>query len=260
MLTGNHKKIRGSIQIDNKTIENKSYMKILGTIFSEDAKFNKNVTMGTNSLLTQLKRRSSAIIRISKSFNLDFKKQLVHTLLIGKINFNIPVWGNICMELKNKINNIIYKTVNGITSDIWFGRETRWKLKQLNIPSYFQILKDSCFKQTFKYLNTNHNNMMSYILTKNRNMNLLYQNKCSSFNPEASSSYISLPSFNQQMRKRYNALPRGLTLSPNIMIFSKWLNKYHSMIEFDCFPLRIDNRYTHIPNFSIDNINSCINS
>ena len=55
MLSGNRNKIKGSINIDGKTITNKSSMKILGTIFSDDSKFNNNVTYGTNSLLTQLK-------------------------------------------------------------------------------------------------------------------------------------------------------------------------------------------------------------
>ena len=124
----------------------------MGTIFSEDLKFNNNLMMGKNSLLTQLKRRSSAIIRVAKFFNLELKKQLIHSLLIGKIRFNITVWGNLSVELKNKINNIIIKTVNRTTEDIWFGREIKWKMNKMNIPNYFQILNDSCYKQTFCFL------------------------------------------------------------------------------------------------------------
>ena len=101
--------------------------------------------------------------------------------------------------------------------------------------------------------------MMYYILTKDRNINLLSQNKCSSFNVEENSSYISIQSFNQQMRKKYNSLPRGLTLSPNMKLFHKWLYKYHNMSEFDKFPKREDNRVTLKPVHSLEKIIECIN-
>ena len=85
MLSGCKSKVKGNITIENVKISNKSNIKILGTIFSEDNKFNNNITMGTNSLLTQLKRRSAAIIRIANPFSIKFKSQLIQSLLIGKI-------------------------------------------------------------------------------------------------------------------------------------------------------------------------------
>ena len=122
MLSGNKNKIRGNINIDNNLIYNKSTIKILGTIFSEDQKFNNNVMIGSNNLMTQLKRRSCAIVRLSKFFDIDFKTQLIHSLLLGKIRFNIQTWGNTCLEIKNRINNIIFKTVERCTQNIWFGK------------------------------------------------------------------------------------------------------------------------------------------
>ena len=49
LLSGNNIKLRGNIVIEDKIIYNKSNMKILGTIYSEDAKFNNHLTFVTNS-------------------------------------------------------------------------------------------------------------------------------------------------------------------------------------------------------------------
>ena len=59
------------------------------------------------------------------------------------------------------------------------------------------------------------------------------------------------------MRSKYNSLPRGITLSPNIKLFKKWLQKYHTMNEYDRFPHRIDNNDYFIPNISFLNLTSC---
>ena len=109
MLSGNKNKKRGNINIDNNLIYNKSTIKILGTIFSEDQKFNNNVTIGSNNLMTQLKRRSCAIVRLSKFFDIDFKTQLIHSLLLGKIRFNIQTWGNTCLEIKTEAITLFSK-------------------------------------------------------------------------------------------------------------------------------------------------------
>ena len=257
MLSGNRNKIKGSINIDGKTITNKSSMKILGTIFSDDSKFNNNVTYGTNSLLTQLKRRSAAIIRISKPFSLAFKTQLIHTLLIGKIRFNIQTWGNLNVELKYRINKVICKTVDSVTNNIWFGKDTKWKMDKLKIPSFYKIFYNSCYSQTYNFLNTNTNNMMNFILTKNININLLSQNKCSSFNNDEFPSYLSKLSFEHLMRDKYNKLPRGLTLSTSKPQFKKWLNIYSTMNEFDRFLPRIDNTRSIFPKLSHQVISYC---
>ena len=257
MLVGNKEKTNGNIMVEDKLIENKPSMKILGTIFSEDGKFNNNVTIGTNSLLTQIKRRSSAIIRIAKSYDIKFKSQLIHALLLGKIRYNIQTWGNVNVELKYKLNNIIQKTVERITNNTWFGRDISWRMKELRIPSYYRIFFHTSYKQTFKFINHDKTNMMNHILTKDRNIRLLAQGKCGSFNEEEIPSQISRLSFESIMRIKYNNLPRGITLSPNIEVFSKWLLKYHDMKEFDKYPHRNDNITTHIPVISYFNINNC---
>ena len=122
-------KTNGSVMIENKIIYNKSNLKILGTIFSDNNKFNNNLTMGKNSLLVQLKRRSAALTRIAKYFSLEFKTQLINSILLGKIRYNIQVWGNLNVDLKQKINRIIMHTVDNLTNNICFGKDTLWKMK-----------------------------------------------------------------------------------------------------------------------------------
>ena len=257
LLSGNNVKLRGNIVIEDKIIYNKSNMKILGTIYSEDAKFNNHLTFGTNSLLTQLKRRSAAISRIAKPFDLKFKVQLVHALLIGKIRYNIQTWGNISVELKYKINKIISKMVDKITNNIWFGRDSKWRMKKLKIPTFYRIFYDSSYIQTYKFLNQDKTNAMYFILTKDRNINLLAQNKCCTFNHDENPSYLTKLSFESNMRIKYNLLPRAITLSPNVNLFKKWLHKYHDMTEFECYPVRKDNNITSVPVISHQKLLFC---
>ena len=146
-----------------------------------------------------------------------------------KIRFNIQTWSNTCLEIKNKINNIILKTVERCTSNVWFGKTLSWKMKKMNIPSYFQLFEDSCNKQIFNILNYDRNNMSYFILTQDRNINLFSQNKCSSFDNNSNSSYIYKQQFTKHARKKYNSLNRGITLSPNKPSFKKWLFKSHHM-------------------------------
>ena len=130
-------------------------------------------------------------------------------------------------------------------------------MKKLKIPTFYKIYYNSCYNQTFNFLNYNTNNMMNFILTNNININLLFQNKCSSFNNNEYPSYLSKLSFEHLMRDKYNKLPGGLTLSPTKLQFKKWLNIYCSINEFDHFPIRKGNLMTRIPKIFQQVILSC---
>ena len=100
--------------------------------------------------------------------------------------------------------------------------------------------------------------MMNFILMKNRNLNLLAQGKCSSFNPDEIPTMIQKASFEYKMRDKYNHLPRGITLAPTIMNFKKWIHKYQEMSEFECYPLRKDYNFTLSPVISHQVIHYCM--
>ena len=61
--------VNGSITIQDIIIKNSSEVKILGIIYSQYNNWNAYVKNGTNSLINQLKRRVSALRRISRYFN-----------------------------------------------------------------------------------------------------------------------------------------------------------------------------------------------
>ena len=143
----------GGIIIDNKIIRNNRKIKILGTYFSADCKFNDNLLEGSNSLLTQLKRRANAIKRISKYFPLKFKIQLVNALLYGKLRYNLATWGNLSKTSMKKVNNIILQTIKIITRDNYFGKEIKWIMRKHNLMDFYELYQSTCFKQTFSNLN-----------------------------------------------------------------------------------------------------------
>ena len=248
-----------SYQSSVKIISNKPTMKILGTVFSANNCFNENISKGSYGFYTQIKRRSAAIIRIASNYDIKFKSQLVHGLLLGKIRYNIQTWGNINLDLKYKINRVILSTVEGITKNLWFGKNVKYKMKQMGIPTFYQMYNNACFKQMYKILNVNTNNMLNNILTKNRNINMLSQNKCNTFFTNDKPSLHTRKSFEHIFRDKFNKLPRGLTLAPSVSNFSKWLNIYNNTGEFTRFPIRKDNMTVPYHPFSTINVFHCSN-
>ena len=121
----NNTTVMGGIILDNELIRNSRKIKILGTYFSANCRFNDNLLEGSNSLLTQIKRRSHAIKRIAKYFPLHFKIQLVNAILYGKLRYNLATWGNLSKTSMKKVNNVILQTVKIVTRDIYFGKETK---------------------------------------------------------------------------------------------------------------------------------------
>ena len=100
-------------------------------------------------------------------------------------------------------------------------------MKKMNIPTYYCLYNDAVSKFTFSCLNGN-DNMLAHCLTENRNIRLLSQNKCGTFQDDNMYD-TSKHSFVNMSMSIYNKLPRGLTLSPNKESFRKWLKKYHQM-------------------------------
>ena len=242
---------------ENNSIFNQTSIKILGTIFSENSRFNEHVTKGTYSFINQIKRRASAIKRIAKYFDIKFKSQLVHSLLLGKIRYNVETWGNLNLELKYKINQVIVTTVEKITQNEWFGKSIAWRMKEMGIPTFYRIHWNSCYIQTYKILNFNKKNMLNAILTTNRSKILMSQNKCSSFLNDDMPSVRTKLSFEYIIREKYNKLPRQVTLSPNTKSFKKWLYRYNEHNEFLQYPLRKDNITESIHIVSLTLLNRC---
>ena len=55
LITGRNRiTVNGQIKIKDEIVKNKLSIKLLGTLFSQDLKWNTNVTDGTNSLMWQM--------------------------------------------------------------------------------------------------------------------------------------------------------------------------------------------------------------
>ena len=118
----NNNAVHGYLELNGKIVRNQRCIKILGTLLSVDMKYDNNFTVGINNMKTQLKRRASAIKRISKLFPLKFNILLVNSLLLGKICYNLPIWDNMSANNNNIVNNIIIKTVRHITKKNYLGK------------------------------------------------------------------------------------------------------------------------------------------
>ena len=73
-------------------MENKEYIKILGTYIHNTLTFNFNFIGSKNSLYIQLQRRANTLIHINKYLNDKMFKNIANAILIGKINYHLILW------------------------------------------------------------------------------------------------------------------------------------------------------------------------
>ena len=79
------------------------------------------------------------------------------------------------------------------------------------------------YLQMYTILNYYVNNMQKYLLTNDRNMVMIAQNKFPTFNTEQLPTRFTRKLFEHQMRSEYNKLNKGITLNPDIETFNKWI-------------------------------------
>ena len=84
---------------------------------------------------------------------LKFKIQLLNALLMGKIRYNLAVWGNLALKYKNKVNAVILKTVQILTRNLYFSKSIEQVMNLLNIQDFFQMYHNTCYKQVYSNLN-----------------------------------------------------------------------------------------------------------
>ena len=260
ILGKNNTTVNGSLLLDGTTVTNSQNIKILGTIFSQAGNWNANVSSGSNCFLTQLKCRANVVVRTAKNFDLKFKLQLFDSLLVGKIRYILPTWGNVNMKFKNKINNIMLNTVKKLTKNLYVGRTIKFIMRENKILDYFQLHSNACFKQTFSLLNNNDKNFASSLLAEARTIRNVSQNKCGPLIGDIGWTLFSQNTYLYRMKTQYNKLPRQLTLSPNFKLFKKWLQTY-TFNKDTKLPDRKDNHtYYHLLDVDMDAVSRCTGS
>ena len=118
------------INIDNNIIENKEYIKILGTFIHNSFMFNYNFQNFQNSLLIQLKRRENTIINIKKYLSNKMLKIVSNAIIFGKINYHLLIWPLINNGNINKVNKIIENISRIVYGYDSYGRTFEYLLKE----------------------------------------------------------------------------------------------------------------------------------
>ena len=127
----------------------------------------------------------------------SFAKQLSNALLFSKLNYNIAIWGELGLQFKRKLNNIISSTSRYITRNEYFGRTDTYILKQLKWMNYYELHENSVNKLTYKIINTNEQNYMKDKLIENRNVRNWAQNKCEPHDPQIGWTRVSQQNYLQ---------------------------------------------------------------
>ena len=140
-----------------KVVKNAENIVILGTKCTQNLNWNNHVTKGQDSLINQLKRRASGWKLIVNKLDIKSAKKLANSLLIGKIHYNIDVWGLLSRTVRNKVEKISINTARIILKNESFGKTDEQVLK---IRKWFNIkdtYENTICKTTFKVINGSDN-------------------------------------------------------------------------------------------------------
>ena len=102
-------------------------MKILGTIMNDNLDWSDQ----HKELATQLYRRKSAVIRITKRMGFKFSKNIANSIIISKLNYHLEIWGSSTKNHLNNINKILFNLSRNINPES-YGRTDNWCMKKMN--------------------------------------------------------------------------------------------------------------------------------
>ena len=172
LITKQNNLKKGSILLENKIIKHSQNIKILGTIFNDCLDWSDHVSIGYDSLISQLKRRKHTVLTMAKYVDNNFAIKYANSILISKLNYHMQIWGS-------KINKILLQTATTI-SNCKPGRTDDFILKSINWNNFDQMYKNSIIKITHKLLNKDNSNkhFLFNIITHGRNVRNTAENKC----------------------------------------------------------------------------------
>ena len=81
------------VKVIGITLKHKAKLKILGTVFSDNLKWNDNVRIGNESILAQVKKRINALKYIKNKVSLSFAKELGTSIFYSKFLYHNEIWG-----------------------------------------------------------------------------------------------------------------------------------------------------------------------
>ena len=80
---------------------------------------------------------------------------------MGKLLYNIELWGHINKTLTTKLNKIMIKAANIITKFSLYGRTDEKILQEVGWLDFKSTVKAACYKLMFKLINSNEGNCLS---------------------------------------------------------------------------------------------------
>ena len=201
-------------------------LKILGTIFSEDLKWNKHLKENTNSLLKQLKTRAASIRNIRNIVDLKFARQLANSLFYSKLYYHLELFGSTTISNIKYIDREIVKLAKFLNGYEGIGRTNEWHLSKMKWLSFSELFKYSTAKYINKIIHIDEDHHFKDILLSNRRGRNLTNDKLSPLSQDLGRHSVMQHSILYYSNSIYNGLPNNLTKMDNKVGFKVWCKKF----------------------------------
>ena len=145
---------------------------------------------------------------------------------MGKLLYNLELWGHLNLTLSNKINKLMVKSANIVTKYSHIGRTDDKILQEAGWLNFKSTLRATCHKLTYKLINSLEGNQLTNEMILNRNIRYKSENITGLISPTQGWDSRSQLTFMYSSKNLYNRIPRHITLSPNSSIFKVWLNRW----------------------------------
>ena len=119
-----------TIALGEKNMTHSESVKILGTKFNDQLTWAHHIERGSDSLISQLKRRRNAVKYIAKKVSNKFATKYANSILISKLTYHIEIWGLCSRTQINSINKILIDTATHLTN-IKFGRTNHFIMNMI---------------------------------------------------------------------------------------------------------------------------------
>ena len=227
ILSKNNELKKGSITLDGKIISHSTSLVILGTRFNQNLEWSDHMK-GSNGLITQLKRRLSAVRMLSKLTSMKFASNLANSLFISKLNYHIEVWGSGSRYASNKIYGLMIETAKSVIRN-QYGKSDSYYLDSMKWNNFDEHYEKAICNLTHKIITCDKSNRhrISNQIIENRSVRARTDNKLGPKSAEMGSNTTYQKSFIYRIKSVYNNLPRTITLLSQHNLFKKWIKKYY---------------------------------
>ena len=214
------------IKVIGTSLYHKTNLKLLGTVFSDNMKWNKHIRIGNDSLLARLKKRMNAIKYIKNKVSLKFARQLGTSLFYSILLYQNELWGNTTGSNLNKIDSIIVKMARYLNGKDGIGRTDQWNLNQLKWFNMSDLYKYNSIKYIHKTIHSDSDHFIKQYLLSNRNDRNRKVNKLGPHKAEIGRNYITQNTILYSAVSTFNSLPDRLTRITRHKMFRRWLKRW----------------------------------